>query len=304
MTASAFDGEYRALRGGAGSVVLARDVLAVRGPDAFDYLQGQCTQDLAPLVDGAGVDALVLSPQGKVDALVRVIRRADQDYVLDVEGGFGAHLRERLERFLLRMKVEIEPLPWRCLALRGPESARLADTGPRVADELRVPVDWGGVTGVDLLGPAPTSPPEALRCSRAAWEAVRIEAGIPVMGAELDDRTIPAEAGLVQRCVSFGKGCYTGQELVARLDARGSNVARRLCGLVVADAPGPPEALVGAALLAEGAPAGVVTSAAWSPGLGATVALAYVHRRVPVGTAVGLSAGAPLSAEVRQLPLR
>jgi len=321
MSASTLEEEYRALRGGAGALFLPSDVLAVRGPDAMEYLQGQCSQDVASLVDGAAVDALVLSPQGKIDALVRVFRRSAQEFVLDVDGGFGETLQARLERFRLRVKVEIEPLTWRCIALRGPDASRVLDAaGPRAEDELAVPVAWGGVVGVDLLGPEPSVPTQALPCSAAAWEAVRIEAGIPSMGADIDERTIPAEAGLVERCVSFTKGCYTGQELVARLDARGSNVARRLVGLVVGgpDEPPDPATIVGMTLRTDGAPSGVVTSAAWSPGLGAVIGLGYLHRRVPAGAGVevaarvdavgatgdGDAAGHHLVAQVRELPLR
>ena len=119
------------------------------------------------------------------------------------------------------------------------------------------------------------------------------------MGSELDERIIPEEAGLVERCVSFTKGCYTGQELVARLDSRGSNVPRRLRGLVVA---GEPNSAIGAdsEIIANGKESGRVTSVAWSPGLGATVALGYIHRSVSESSYVTV---AGLSAEVRPLPL-
>jgi folate-binding protein YgfZ len=139
------------------------------------------------------------------------------------------------------------------------------------------------------------------------------------MGSELDERTIAAEAHLVERTVSFTKGCYTGQELVARLDARGSRVARRLCGLVpVAGAGGAamptggadPGALVGASLLG---PDGVkqvgrITSAAWCPGLGGPAALGYVHRSVEIGESVTLETdggpdGSTRALEVRALPM-
>ena len=139
-----------------------------------------------------------------------------------------------------------------------------------------------------------------------AWEACRIESGIPVMGAELDERTIAAEAGLVERSVSFTKGCYTGQELVARLDARGSKVARRLCA-VVADRSTPVDAVPGASLGLPGVerPVGRCTSAALSPALDAVVALAYVHRSVspPASVILDTGAGVVVAAEVRELPL-
>ena len=136
------------------------------------------------------------------------------------------------------------------------------------------------------------------------------------MGAELDERTIAAEADLLERAVSFTKGCYTGQELVARLDARGNNVARQLRGLVVAARRGggvrrrASAALVGAGRRARASSVGTVTSAAWSPALGCTVALAYVHRSVTEPGAVELADEASRAtrrvgggAEVRSLPL-
>ncbi len=98
--------------------------------------------------------------------------------------------------------------------------------------------DWPGLPGGDLVGESPEAPAGVAMCGMDAYEAVRIEAGIPVMGRELDERTIPAEAGVVDMSVSFTKGCYTGQELVARIDSRGGNVPRRLRGLVLADGAG------------------------------------------------------------------
>ena len=295
-------GDYEALRSGAGALVLERDFLEVAGPDAVGYLQGQLSQDVAGLAPGASVWSLLLSPQGKLDALVRVTRTGEDTVVLDVDGGVGEVARQRLERFRLRVKASVSTLDWRCVAVRGPGSAAaVAGEGPGPG-VLAVPFEWNGVTGVDLLGPAPAPPAVARACGRAAWEAVRVEAGIPAMGAELDERTIAAEADLLERAVSFTKGCYTGQELVARLDARGNRVARHLRGLVAADDAG--AFAVGAAVSAGAKAVGAVTSAAWSPGLGRPVALAYVHRAVapPAEVTVG-DPGSGTLAEVRALPL-
>jgi tRNA-modifying protein YgfZ len=151
-------------------------------------------------------------------------------------------------------------------------------------------------------------------CSLEAWESVRIEAGIPRMGAELDERTIAAEADLLDRSVSFTKGCYTGQELVARLDARGNRVARHLRGLVVTGSPSiPTEVAPGTEILAQGKVVGTVTSSAWSPTWQCPVALGYVHRTVEPSSPVelrpaasgpdGAAPGPVLGAEVRTLPL-
>lgn len=282
---------YEALRRGIGAYHLAVDVVAVSGPEATSYLQGQLSQDVAPIGVGGSAPGLLLEPDGKLTALVRVTRTADDSYVLDTDAGFGGVVSARLKKFKLRTKVDIEQLDWRCVALRGDGVSPPLET--RTAPPFVSPVDWNGTHGVDLLGPGGAGadpagwrwdvPPDAVWCDAAAWEALRVEAGIPKMGAELDSRTIAAEAGLVERAVNFTKGCYTGQELVARLDARGSRVARRLCGIVAADTEGEEAGqLAGAALwLPDGEKVvGHCTSASFCPGLGAVGALAYLHRSV------------------------
>jgi len=249
--------EYDALRSGRGAFWLDRDAIRVEGPDALAFLDGQLSQDIKPLDVGDAADALLLQPQGKVVALVRVTRVADDGYVLDVDAGFGDAVVERLQRFLLRTKVTVRPdRGWRVLALGWPGEHRVL-----AGYDVAVPDD------AELVG-------------ADAYEAARIEAGVPVMGRELTEQTIPAEAtGVVERAVSFTKGCYTGQELVARIDSRGGNVPRRLHGVEFppgADVPAP-----GAELHdATGGAVAVITSAALSPRTGGPVALAYVARKV------------------------
>jgi folate-binding protein YgfZ len=275
--------DYLALRSTAAVRRLPRDVLSVSGPDAASYLQGQCSQDVAGLGRGDSADSLLLSPQGKIDAYVRLTRLGDDRFVIDTDAGFGPVVAERLRRFLLRMRVEIEPLGWICVALRGPD----ATDGIVGKPDVVAPVEWPSFSGVDLLGPehdgglAEWVGSPVVRCGERAWEAARIEAGVPVNGREVVEGSIAAELGLVDRTVSFTKGCFTGQELVARIDSRGSNVAHRLCGVVwpgAADAA----AVTGAAVLtADGSrEVGHLSSVAWSPGSEATVALATLHRRV------------------------
>ncbi len=316
---------YGALRHGIGAYRLRVDMVAVRGRDATEYLQGQLSQDVAPLAVGASAPALLLEPDGKLTALVRATRTSDETWVLDTDAGYGELVAARLERFKLRTKVEIEPIDWPCIALRGEQVASVWASGSGPAwgpgrPPFALAVEWNGTSGVDLLGPRAEEvvPAVATWCDASTWESLRVEAGIPKMGAELDSRTIAAEAGLVERTVSFTKGCYTGQELVARLDARGSRVARRLVGVVaggldavaggagavaggagaVAAAPASAastvaiEMIVGASLWTPVGekPAGEkivgrCTSAAWCPGLGlggAVGALAYLHRSVEV----------------------
>jgi folate-binding protein YgfZ len=148
-------------------------------------------------------------------------------------------------------------------------------------------------------------------------EACRIVSGVPAMGAELTDKTIPHETGLVGRTVSFTKGCYTGQELVARIDSRGGNVPRRLVGIVAAGTPEETALSPGMTLHGGDAPAGdgaaddkvagTVTSAAWSSELGAWAGLGYLHRNVaapgPARVRSGDGTGGSRPVEVALLPL-
>ncbi|MBA3266642.1 MAG: folate-binding protein YgfZ [Acidimicrobiia bacterium] len=301
---------YTALRRGAAAVDLPRDVLRVAGPDTLKFLQGQLTQDVTTLVDGGSAWSLLLAPQGKVVALLRVTRESGESVLLDTDGGWGDAVVERLQRFKLRVKCDIEALPWRCVAVRGPLAAEVVGEGTQVAvvgAGVVVGADWPGLPGVDLLGEAPAAPSAAVACPLADYEAVRIECGIPAMGSELDEGTIPAEAGVVDLTVSFTKGCYTGQELVARIDSRGGNVPRRLRGLVFGDdtATGdgtvPP---VGATVHDAGKQVGALTSVGRSPELGAVVALAYVGRAVsPPADVDVVWDGASVRARVQTLPL-
>ncbi len=130
------DADYQLLGHGVGGAWVERDFVSVAGPAAVAFLQGQCSQDVAALAVGASAWTWVLQPQGKVEALCRVTRVADDAMVLDTDGGWGDALAIRLNRFKLRIKADIEPLAWRCLALRGPGAAALAppvrgDLGPR-----------------------------------------------------------------------------------------------------------------------------------------------------------------------------
>ena len=261
---------YHALRHEAGAVWLPRDVVTVTGPEAEVYLQGQLSQDVAALAPGASALSFLLQPQGKVDALVRVVRHAPDRFTLDVDGGFGEIVVSRLARFKLRTKADIVAIEWRCLAIRGPRAHAAAPDG--------LSADWPGLSGVDRLGPDPEVPAGVPVCALDAYEAVRIEAGIPAMGRELTERTIPAEAGqiVIDRAVSFTKGCFTGQELVARIDSRGGNVARHLCGVVMDASVRPP---VGATVEVDGKQVGELTSVA-GPAGGRVVALAYAARAV------------------------
>ncbi len=253
-------------------VSVERDVVEVRGPDAVAFLQGQCSQDLLGLGSGGSAWSFVLQPTGKLDQLVRVTRQTDDVVLLDVDAGAGPALVARLQRFKLRVRAELVRHD-RWSACRPPATDR-EPAGPEGA--VRV-VGWWG-QGSWWLGPVPATGAVPLD------ERDRIEAGWPAAEAELTPEVIPAECGLVPLAVSFTKGCYTGQELVARIDSRGGNVPRRLCRLVPLDGgtidPGD-------RLVFEGAEVGWVTSAAPPDGRRAgAIGLGYVGRSVELGAIV------------------
>jgi tRNA-modifying protein YgfZ len=229
-----------------------RDVATVVGADAASYLQSQVSNDLRPMVVGDSKWAFLLQPTGKVDVLLRIWRRGEDEFVVDTDAGAGELMIARLNRFKIRVKADIESVDWTCLAVRGGQAEGV--------------VAWG--SGVDLLGPD-VQPPAAVRHGSAIeLLQARIEAVWPAMFAEITPgQSIPAETGVLDAAVSFTKGCYPGQELVERMDSRGSAAPRLLQRVVVAEGTMP-----GDAYLIDGAPAGVVTS------VSGTAALALVKR--------------------------
>jgi tRNA-modifying protein YgfZ len=266
--------------------VLERDLVTVTGPDAFSFLQSLVSQDVDGLDDGAVVSSLLLTPKGKVQSSFRVVRVGD-DAWLDVEAGFGDELRAALERFKLRVKVEIAgpAAPWGMVAIRDDT---LIDVDDAPAGSHVLPVGWSTTIGVDVIGPrAELTELGSRGLSADAYERARIEAGIPRLGVDLDESTIPQEAWLDRDAVSFTKGCYLGQELVARIDSRG-HVNRVLRGIRSAD----PEAQLAreAEIEVDGKVVGQVTSAV--PGL----ALGYIRREVEP-PAVATAAGSPVTVE-------
>jgi folate-binding protein YgfZ len=221
-----------------------RDYVAVRGPDAADFLQRMVSND----VEAAPCSALLLTPKAKVIAPLVVVRRADDDFLLLTDPGLGDAVRSTLARARFAAKVEIEPEEHRSLVVFG--------------DAPGIPTREYGEPATEVLD-ADLEP----TLGAGALERLRIEAGTPRFGAEIDERTLPAEAGLDETHVSFTKGCYPGQEPIVRLRHRG-HVNRRLRVLDVASAQPGDEIRVGEKVV------GRVTSAV--PG----VALGYVRVEV------------------------
>ena len=207
-----------------------RDVVQVSGADATTYLQSQVSNDLRPLQVGDSAWSFLLQPTGRVDVLLRVWRTADDTYVLDTDAGFGVVMVARLNRFKIRVKADIVPLEWRCVAVRGTsDTAGTADPG---VERL---VAWG--EGYDLLGASPLVPVDVPQGDAVLLLEARVQAAWPQMGIEIvPGETIPAETGVIDLAVSFTKGCYPGQELVERMDSRAATAPRSLQRLTLAEA--------------------------------------------------------------------
>lgn len=273
-----------------------RDLVTVTGADAAAYLQGQVSQDVAGLAVGDVTWSFVLAPQGKIDGWGRVQRLAHESFVIDVDPGAGDLWSARLRRFLMRTKAEIgveAGVPM--VSVRGQVDAR---------PEYAIAAGWPGTDGYDLLTEEAathmTDVAEAIELDDLGFEALRIRSGVPRWGSEMTEDTIPATVGqwVIDASVSFTKGCYTGQELVARIDSRGGNVPRRLLGVEIAgEAP-----LPGAEVTVDGAVAGVITSSAPDAQAGGSVALAFISRSVDLGDA-GKAEGAVGSVPARLVPV-
>jgi len=315
MTATtAFQADYATVTEAVGLLDASeRGKLALSGSGAKEFLQGQVTQDITGLSAGHGGYAAFLTPKGKMLGDLRVLD-AGAELLLDTERVALQPLFNMIHRHSLGYDVELHKRTLECglLELIGPLAEELVRRGGVTlgpAEHDHVELLFGGVSarairtdvGVDLLfasedlGAVRAAALEAgaVEVGADAAECLRIERGRPRYGLDLDDSVIPQEAGLNERAVSFTKGCYVGQETVARLFYRGKP-NRELRGLSSAE-PLP----VGTELKLGERVVGTVTSSAVSPRHGA-IALAIVRREAPVGTVV--RAGDEHEAVVVQLP--
>jgi len=250
------------------AAVLDRAFLRASGPDAVAYLQSMVTNDVEAVEPGGGTYALLLTPKARVIADLEVFR-VDGDLVLACPPQAVDDVVETLVRARFRKKVAFDPAEY--ALVWGDADDALA--------ERQTPA------GVErLLATAPASGAAA----EADWELARIEAGMPRFGHEFDASSMPAEAGLETRAISFTKGCYPGQEPVARLHYRG-HANRGVRGIRFDGAVVEP----GAEVTVEGAAVGRVTSAVDSPRFG-PIGLAILRREVQEG-AVGEAGGTPLT---------
>ena len=321
-----WQGEYRAFRQTAG---LFRPPSAahveITGRQRAEFLNRLATNKLDRIQPGEGCETFLADANGRILHHVFVYA-GPNSLVLHTAAGLGSGLCSHLGHYLIREDVQLHDRSsqWGELILAGPQSAeiveRLTNANLPAGDEylVNLGVEWNGrplmvrrvqeagFQNFALAGDAALMGPlwQALRqlrataCGMRALEAVRIEEGFPVIGLDITEKTLPQEVGRNEKAISFTKGCYLGQEIVARIDARGA-VNKVLSGVrfQTADVP-----TAGGELTRDGHPAGQITFAAYSPACGASVALAYIRRQFSEPGAILDSAWGP--ATVVKLPMR
>jgi folate-binding protein YgfZ len=306
------DGQYRALREEAGFLPRERAALIVRGPDAPEYLQGQLTNDIEAIQPEHGCYAALLDRKGHLQGDMRVLSLENGQLWLDLEPGPAPAVLKHLSTYSIGRDIETEDVSerWTITSLIGPRAGELAGfegLAPEHAQRFR---DWNGMEvlavatdlGLDLITKADHASilaeqldaAGAAEVSEQAAEIVRVESGRPRFGLDMGAESMPAEAGIIERAVDFEKGCYIGQEPVARLHYRGKP-NRTLRGLRLSE---PAEHL--APLLLGEREVGRIGTACLSPALG-PIGLAIVRREAAEGDQLAVGDG-KVTAEVVGLP--
>jgi folate-binding protein YgfZ len=332
--------QYAGIRGGAALIDRHhRGRIILRGSDRKRFLQALLTNDILALGPGSGCYAALLTPAGRMVTDMRVFELGDAT-LLDVPWATRDALVARLDQLVFSEDVQLGDLTDHlgCVSIQGPAAAaavgRALGSEPRdgsapLSDELAnwpayrnrrfdlgdepgilARVDEFGLPGFLIFAPPGRMPSLAAAISTSGAivpdaevvESLRIESGTPLFLVDMSDDTIPLEAGIEAQAISSTKGCYPGQEIIVRIRDRGhGRIVRKLVGLVLdgADEPAP-----GDSLSVDGTDVGRVTSAAYSPTLGTSIALGYVHRdHIAPGSRLTVAhGGTELSAVVTALP--
>jgi folate-binding protein YgfZ len=304
------EADYRVLREGAGAVERDRTLLKVTGPDAVDFLEGQVTNDVGALEPGRGAYALLLNPKGRILADLRILMLGQDELWLGSEPEPGNTAAENLAMYKIGRRVDIArpvtPTDHRVISIVGPSARAVIGVDPPTDEHAFVRGDVNGAdvvavttdVGIDLLFSASDSAAveEAISGIRPVPETVaeilRIEQGRPRFGIDMGPDNLPGELGLEERAVSFTKGCYVGQEPVARMYHRG-HPNRNLRGLEL-DRPADTGETVTSAT-GGAREVGRVGSACISPAYG-PIALALLRREVEPGERVLVGDSAPAIA--------
>jgi len=302
--------------------VSTRTEVELRGGDRASFLHNFCTQDILGLPVGQGCEALLLNVQARILAYVRIFVRQESIWI-DSEPGLGPKIVQHLDRYLVTEQVSISDSTHELTQfhLAGPRVRALLEQalgvdlsswkplqhGDHQLFDVRCQVrrnDYLSLPGFDLLFAATRNRTvleglESLGVRRAdmdLFHRLRIEAGTPAYGIDIDESNLPQELNRDGRLLSYTKGCYLGQEPVVRIRDLG-HVNRRLMGLKLAGCEVPAAA---SKVLQAGKEVGLITSAAFSPRVGSAIALAYLRRgHDQVGTLVQVDAQ---SAQVTSLP--
>ncbi len=323
--------EYEALNIRAGLVDFSfRSRVCVLGADREKFLHGQVTNDILRLKTGQACYAALVTAKGKMESDLYVFKLKDE-LLLDFEPGLTARVIERLQRFVIAEDVQVVDVSphYGLLSVSGPRAREVLE---RSSLNLCIPglaLNWEsigteggeiyvannprfGIEGYDLFVPSGELEQVALALDRAgseigarwvglaAIETVRIENGVPRYGVDMNESTLPQEAELQERAISFSKGCYIGQEVIARIRTYGKvNKALRRLRLP----PDMPLPEAGSKILAEGREVGWMTGATYSPRFKSGIALGYVRKEVNApGTVLQIGAGGGFNAEI--MPLR
>ena len=299
----------------------ARTQIEFTGNDRSSFLHNFCTNSVRDLAPGSGREAFVLDSKGHVLGHI-LLFVTPHSIVLDTVGGQAERLVGHFERYVIREDVTIRDRTgdWADLLVAGPQAADLLDSlGLHTPDEplAHTEAALGGnrlfIRRVDLVGPesflvaceriaapevlAAVANDGAIQAGLEAFETARIEAGTPVYGQDITEKNLPQEVNRDAQAISLNKGCYLGQETVARIDALG-HVNKVLAGVRFQSSEVPP---VGTELTTDGGVVGTVTSACYSPGLQAALALGFVRTgQTTRGTRLSSQYG---PAEVIALPL-
>lgn len=311
-TAPDLDAEYRQIREECGLLDRSdRFSLSVRGAEAGEFLQGQVTNDVEGLETGSGCYAALLNRKGHLQADLRILRVTDEEFWLDTEAAAGDLVLKHLSMYKIGRKAEVEKAERRIVSLLGPGTIEVTGLAP--GDEYAsTATSIAGVEclavatdlGLDLIMPADSfaavtaelESKRAVPVSADAVEILRVESGRPRFGLDMTTATMPAEADIVERAVNFTKGCYIGQEPVARLHYRG-RPNRHLRGLRF---NGP--VVAGSAVHLGERELGVVGTAVLSPASG-RIGLAILRKEAEPGVTVTVEAAdKTVEAEVVELP--
>lgn len=286
---------YAALKGGAAIVDISyRSLFRLSGKDPVGMLNAILTNNI-PLDESTGVYAMLLNPKGRIQTDLRVLKAA-REILIDTEPEGSEAAKEILGRYAPFSRVRIEDLseaetPWSILGLYGPKVKELLGR-PDLPEHETQEIDIDGVNlfaagvatpapGYDLIGPAEALnvardyllKTGAIPAGRDAYKTIRIESGIPRFGSDITSENFPGETGLLEQAVSFQKGCYPGQETVARMHYRGHPNKRLYRFAIEAPSPTPGEPIV-----QNGKNVGAITSVAPLPVDGRILALGYLSR--------------------------